>query len=126
MTVKPTTKGINMFKTRIASLAVALAAAGGLVGAGAASASTTAPNIAVGATGYKVKCVQVAINYHYGVNIGVDGIYGSTTKSWVQRLQGDAGLTKDGIVGKYTGNLLMGTLNKTGHSDCYAYIPTTS
>ncbi|GAA4718588.1 hypothetical protein GCM10025782_14780 [Pedococcus ginsenosidimutans] len=95
------------------------------MGAGAASASTTAPQIAYGASGYKVKCVQVALNYHYGISMSVDGVFGSTTQKWVRQLQSDGGLSVDGVVGKYTGNLLMGTLNKTGHSDCYAYIPTT-
>ena len=97
-----------------------------------ASASTTAPYIYPTATWsgsphYATKCVQVALNAHYGIALAVDGLYGPSTQSWVKILQRDAGLTQDAIVGRQTGTLLMGTLDNIGHhADCYPVIPTLS
>jgi peptidoglycan hydrolase-like protein with peptidoglycan-binding domain len=107
-----------------------VATAGALVAisVGPASASTTAPTIYPSSSygGAAVKCVQRALNWHYGLNMAVDGYYGATTKYWVQQVQYENNLSPDGITGPLTGNKLMGSLDNAGlHSACYPYIPTT-
>lgn len=102
----------------------------GVIGAAPASASTTAPQIAPTSTWannyhYATKCVQVALNAHYGMSLTVDGYYGPKSQSAVKQLQRDAHLTVDGYVGRQTGSLIMSTLDKIGHhSDCYPVVPT--
>ena len=67
-------------------------------------ASETSGNIKSGATGKKVKAIQWALKemgYSIGKS-GVDGIFGSATKSAVKKFQKKMGISADGIVGKNT------------------------
>lgn len=115
-------------KARPALAGLAIVGALAIVDAGPALASTTAPTIYPSSSygGAAVKCVQRALNWHYGINLAVDGYYGSATTSWVKRVQAENHLNQDGITGPLTGNKLMGSLDNAGlHSACYGYIPTT-
>ncbi len=111
-------------------IVASVATAGALVaaGMGPASASPTASTIYPSSSygGTPVKCVQRALNWHWGIALAVDGYYGASTTYWVKRVQSEAHLTVDGITGPQTGNKLMGSLDNAGlHAACYPYIPTT-
>ncbi|MFI6939273.1 peptidoglycan-binding protein [Streptomyces sp. NPDC050418] len=61
-------------------------------------------DIAKGAKGYQVKCVQWGINpFLPGKGITVDGDFGNATAKGVMHYQGRRGLKSDGVVGKRTG-----------------------
>jgi peptidoglycan hydrolase-like protein with peptidoglycan-binding domain len=115
-------------KARLALASVATAGVLAVICGGPASASTTAPTIYPSSSygGTAVKCVQRALNWHYGINLAVDGYYGASTTYWVKQVQAENGLSQDGITGPWTGNKLMGSLDNAGlHSACYGSIPTT-
>ncbi|MGA9380470.1 MAG: peptidoglycan-binding protein [Phormidium sp.] len=59
-----------------------------------------------GSTGNDVKNLQNLLNYVYGPDLKVDGIFGATTEAAVKRFQKEYGLTVDGIAGPNTLNRL--------------------
>lgn len=68
----------------------------------AAGRSCVEKVIAQGTTGSCVKNIQTIINANYLYGVPVDGVFGSSTKSAVVRVQRAESLTADGIVGKNT------------------------
>lgn len=96
--------------------------------AGTAQADTTVPTIrwdSPNITG--VKCVQIALNDHYGAGLDVDGDFGTLTQTYVETLQRDHHITVTGVVGPVTGQLIWNELK--AHNDphnCFHHIPTTS
>jgi len=117
-----------MKKLRIIAAVVAVSAVGSLGVAQSATASPSAPTLQYGSTGNGVKCVQWALNYHYGNRYPAltnDGIFGTATKSRVQTLQAEANGAigpVDGIVGKATGTAIYTDDVKGAPSswNCYA------
>jgi zinc D-Ala-D-Ala carboxypeptidase len=110
-----------------------LAATIAVTGASMAQARVGAPYLYVGGpTGNGVKCVQFEINYHYGVNIAVDGVFGPVTKSYVQRIQAENRLVQDGVVGPKTGDPIYNGLVIAAHNghpqnfNCYYNLPTSN
>jgi hypothetical protein len=100
-----------------------------LGGATSATANTDAPDIsrATPRSRTAVKCVQIALNDHYGNHLAEDGIFGAETERTVLKLQREAVpvLRTDGIVGNNTGQLLWNTLDRQDdHRECYRYLPT--
>ena len=59
-----------------------------------------------GSTGNEVKNLQNLLNYVYGPELKVDGVFGATTEAAVKKFQKDYGLTVDGIAGPSTLNRL--------------------
>jgi peptidoglycan hydrolase-like protein with peptidoglycan-binding domain len=72
----------------------------------ATSIAQAYPTLRQGSTGENVKQLQNLLNYVYGPNLKVDGIFGSQTEAAVKKFQKDYGLTVDGIVGVTTWNRL--------------------
>ncbi|MDK0523695.1 peptidoglycan-binding domain-containing protein [Streptomyces sp. ML-6] len=105
-------------KNRIMSVLGAAVLAAGVLGVGAPSAgaapggcahtsSTHRPTVQYGNTGVAVKQAQCLSNIWGGVpKLGVDGAFGSKTRAKIKWIQGCHGLTKDGIVGAKTWNVL--------------------
>ena len=110
----------------IAALALIIAA---LVGfAGPANASTSAPNISSGQSGFKVQCVQAAINASPAApnpRLAVDGKFGPATLAAVKNFQSYYGLARDGIVGPRTGDQVYYFDYYYYTSNCYYHVPTT-
>jgi peptidoglycan hydrolase-like protein with peptidoglycan-binding domain len=73
----------------------------------ATSTSTTYPILRKGSTGDDVKHLQNLLNYVYGPDLKVDGIFGAKTEAAVKKFQKDYGLTVDGIVGPKTWSMLQ-------------------
>ncbi|MFE9765322.1 peptidoglycan-binding protein [Streptomyces sp. NPDC005808] len=68
----------------------------------------TPPTIRYGSTGNTVReaqCLLISLGYSVGSS-GIDGQFGSATRSAVYALQADYGLQYDGIVGPQTWNCL--------------------
>ncbi|RMG07321.1 MAG: hypothetical protein D6728_16995 [Cyanobacteria bacterium J055] len=55
-----------------------------------------------GSTGDDVIYLQNTLNYIYGPDLKVDGIFGAQTEATVKRFQKDFNLVVDGIVGDKT------------------------
>lgn len=64
-------------------------------------------------------CVQMALG------LPTDGQYGPQTFDAVQEFQAANGLTVDGVVGRDTGDRLIGRLPGQWYASCYYYLPTT-
>ncbi|MBT2470251.1 hypothetical protein J7E97_20825 [Streptomyces sp. ISL-66] len=128
--------------SQIAVLAASAALLTGVMTAGSASASTTAPYIGNGYTNntHAVWCVQHMINYaidrgrYWGVaKVAEDGVWGPKTRQAVVGVQNGTGgsLNPDGIVGPKTGDMLMfeGDPYYSGRSAgdgyCHTYLPTS-
>lgn len=60
-----------------------------------------------GSTGNEVKNLQNLLNYVYGPDLKVDGIFGAKTEAAVKKFQKENGLVVDGIAGLKTLNLLQ-------------------
>jgi peptidoglycan hydrolase-like protein with peptidoglycan-binding domain len=113
-------------------LIISLVAVVALVVGGATSASASKSAKDISRTSHSsvtaVKCVQIALNAHYGSGtVATDGIFGAKTESAVIRLQNDSDgdLRTDGIVGNNTGERLWQSLKKQNiHTECYSYLPT--
>lgn len=58
-----------------------------------------------GNSGTCVKYIQQLVNYQYG-HLSTDGSFGPLTQSGVKTVQGNYGLTRDGIVGPHTWHVL--------------------
>ncbi|MEU7060974.1 peptidoglycan-binding domain-containing protein [Streptomyces sp. NPDC046197] len=116
---------------RIGLLAAAVTVAtGGL--SMTADASTAAAPLRYGSHGWGVKCVQEAVNNWaartgHSRPLGVDGSFGSGTRTWVERFQSASGVSADGVVGRQTGNSVLANLqgDSTWRHDCYYYVPST-
>ncbi|MEV3857966.1 peptidoglycan-binding domain-containing protein [Streptomyces sp. NPDC050095] len=70
-------------------------------------------DIGPGATGYGVKCVQVAANWYQSPRITVDSAFGPATKAAVKRYQRSRHLTADGVVGPKTGRAMTSDVRKS-------------
>ncbi|MDV9197429.1 peptidoglycan-binding domain-containing protein [Streptomyces sp. Wh19] len=117
-------------KHRIMSVLSAAVLAAGVLGVSAPSASavpggcayassTYRPTIQYGSTGVAVKQAQCLSNVWGGVpKLNVDGIFGSGTRTKIKWIQGCHGLTKDGIIGAKTWNVLYNPA-----LDCYDPYP---
>jgi peptidoglycan hydrolase-like protein with peptidoglycan-binding domain len=118
----------RILRTIPATLAATVLA--GMVLAGPAHASTTAPSIQYGSTGRGVECVQITLNLALSANLTVDGQDGPLTTAKVKVFQSDFKLKPDGIVGPLTGTAMINYLWSIGYgfdaTPCYPYIPTTS
>lgn len=68
----------------------------------AKTAAKAHPILRKGSTGDDVKYIQNTLNYIYGPDLKVDGIFGSKTEAAVKQFQEDYGLVVDGIVGIQT------------------------
>ncbi|PAZ16484.1 hypothetical protein CLM62_07915 [Streptomyces sp. SA15] len=87
-----------------------------------------------GDKGHGVWCVQVAVNsvyrswYNSSKNVLTeDGVFGQSTHDWVAWYQGIRNLKADGIVGKNTGDKVIGdAFGKNGvdyRNYCRSYVP---
>jgi len=79
-------------------------------------ADQTHPVLRTGSTGLPVRRLQSrmsAVGFDVG---GVDGRFGARTQAAVRKLQQDAGLTVDGIVGAQTWNIVDALENEGGAS----------
>jgi len=103
-------------------------AVGGVLVASPASANPSAHAICWGCANPPppVLCVQRALNLHYGAHTLVeDGSFQRATDGVVRRLQTDAHLSVDGVVGRDTGQLIWNELVRHNqHPECYALVPT--
>jgi len=85
---------------------VAIAAIGGvymLVSSSAASKGCVSRTFSSGSSGGCVKYIQIMSGWH---PTKADGEYGINTKNSVAVLQGNYGMSKDGVVGKKTWRML--------------------
>ena len=64
--------------------------------------SRSLPTLRRGSQGENVKYLQNLLNYIYGQNLKVDGIFGAATEASVKRFQKEENLVVDGIVGPKT------------------------
>jgi peptidoglycan hydrolase-like protein with peptidoglycan-binding domain len=64
------------------------------------------PILRKGSTGNDVKELQNLLNYVYGPDLKVDGIFSTQTEATVKKFQKNNGLVVDGIVGAATWNRL--------------------
>jgi peptidoglycan hydrolase-like protein with peptidoglycan-binding domain len=64
------------------------------------------PVVRRGSTGLAVRRVQKRLTLAGYDTGGVDGIFGTGTEAGVRALQGDSGLTRDGVVGPQTWNAI--------------------
>lgn len=69
------------------------------------------PVLRKGSTGDDVIYLQNALNYIYGLDLKVDGIFGLQTEATVKRFQKDYNLVVDGIVGDKTWTRLVEVRN---------------
>jgi peptidoglycan hydrolase-like protein with peptidoglycan-binding domain len=69
-----------------------------------------------GTTGEDVKTVQYLVTAH-GHSTGVDGVFGSLTKTAVEAFQSSSGLSVDGIVGPQTWSALIIQVQQGSHGD---------
>lgn len=67
---------------------------------------TTFPILSKGSTGDDVKHLQSRLNYIYGSELEIDGIFGEKTEAVLKKFQRDYGLVVDGIAGSQTWNRL--------------------
>jgi peptidoglycan hydrolase-like protein with peptidoglycan-binding domain len=67
-----------------------------------ASTAKAYPILRKGSTGDDVKQLQNLLNYVYGPDLKVDGIFNTQTEATVKKFQKDNGLIVDGIVGTAT------------------------
>ena len=63
--------------------------------------TTTRATVKIGSTGDDVKALQQLLVKH-GYQVGIDGIFGSSTEAAVKRFQAANGIGADGIVGPKT------------------------
>lgn len=68
--------------------------------------SRSLPTLRLGSQGEDVKYLQNLLNYIYGPELNIDGIFGTKTETAVKKFQKDYGLAVDGIVGRNTWNKL--------------------
>lgn len=73
----------------------------------------TTPYIGYGSVGAEVEDVQTFLQEQGYYNAGIDGIYGSNTRSAIIEFQEDNGLMADGIIGENT----WGTLTSFGENE---------
>lgn len=71
----------------------------------------THPILRKGSISDDVKYIQDTLNYIYGIELKVDGIFGSKTEGAVKQFQEDYHLVVDGIVGEKTWNRLVEVRN---------------
>ena len=64
--------------------------------------SRSLPTLRRGSQGENVKYLQNLLNYIYGQNLKLDGIFGAATEASVKRFQKEENLVVDGIVGPKT------------------------
>jgi len=112
-----------------------VAATVAVLGGGLATTAHASPGAALikyGSHGWGVKCVQESVNNwaartQHTRPLGVDGIFGSGTLTWVKKFQKASGLPQDGVVGQNTGNSVLANLqgDSTWRHDCYDYVPST-
>lgn len=74
--------------------------------AAAACPSVKHRTLRLGNTGKSVKHAQCLLNFYWGENLKVDGIYGKKTRAAVIRAQRAWEITPDGIVGRCTWRIL--------------------
>ena len=67
----------------------------------------TLPILRKGSTGDDVKYLQDTLNYIYGPDLKVDGVFGAKTEAAIKKFQGESGLVADGIVGEKTWTRLV-------------------
>ncbi|MBE9039823.1 peptidoglycan-binding protein [Oscillatoriales cyanobacterium LEGE 11467] len=77
-------------------------------------APRTFPTLSQGSIGDDVKYLQNTLNYIYGAQLEVDGIFGAKTIATVKTFQSEYGLTIDGIVGQQTWNRLAEVISNPG------------
>lgn len=67
-----------------------------------ANGTSTSCTMRSGTTGAGVRALQRSLNFCYGAGLGVDGSFGSATRSALIRAQGSAGVPADGVYGPVT------------------------
>jgi hypothetical protein len=93
--------------------------ADGVVGAG--TWSRMAPALAYGSSGQAVAALQQELNAKHGSGLGVDGVFGWSTRAAVISFQKDHGLWADGVVGAATWRELLGHFQDVGATQGYGW-----
>jgi zinc D-Ala-D-Ala carboxypeptidase len=84
----------------------AVEASGPVESSAAACPSVKHRTIQRGNTGKAVKHAQCLLNYYWGYNLKVDGIFGKKTESAIKHVQWSWDMKQDGIVGRCTWRVL--------------------
>lgn len=89
-------------------------------------------SVVYGNSGYGVKCVQEGIDdwynrVHHAWPLTVDGQFGSSTLTYLKKLQTASNLSADGVVATATANAITDNLTHDGNwrANCYTFLPST-